>query len=164
LGAAAARLRTEGLDETKPPEIQIKAMKGAWTESSAFNVVTNWLRLSTFQQARIDLIVAQNDAVAMGATKALQQFAADDSEKDRWRSIPLLGCDGLPKTGQAWVRSGILRATIITPPIAGQHGHADTRPAGTGSTGGPDDGDLALVPGFGVADQQICSGARTGRL
>jgi len=119
-GAAAARLRTEGLEETRPPEIQIKAMKGAWTESSAFDVVTNWLRLSTSQQAAVGLIVAQNDAMAMGAKKALQQFVDYHSEKDRWLGIPLLGCDGLPKTGQDWVRSGILTATIIIPAIAGQ--------------------------------------------
>jgi ribose transport system substrate-binding protein len=119
-GAAAARLRTEGLEETKPSEIQIKAMKGAWTESSAFNVVTNWLRLSTSQEIPPNLIVAQNDAMVMGAKKALQQFGFSDSKKNRWLSIPLLGCDGLPKTGQAWVHSGILAATIITPPIAGQ--------------------------------------------
>ncbi len=118
-GAAAARLRTEGLGETKPPEIQIKTMKGAWTESSGFHVVSNWLRLSTSQQNHIDLIVAQNDAMAIGAKKALQQFAGGDSGKDRWLSIPLLGCDGLTKTGQAWVRSGILTATIITPALAG---------------------------------------------
>jgi ABC-type sugar transport system substrate-binding protein len=119
-GAAAVRQRMEGFDETKPPEIQIKAMKRAWTESSAFNAVTNWLRLSTSQQTHIDLIVAKNDAMAMGAKKALQEFAVGYSKKDHWLSIPLLGCDGLPKTGQAVVRSGILTATIITPAIAGQ--------------------------------------------
>ena len=119
-GSATARLRTEGLGETKPPEIQIKPMKGVWTESSGFNVVTNWLRLPTSQQDRVDLIVAQNDAMAMGAKKALLEFASGGSERDRWLSIPLLGCDGLPKTGQAWVQSGVLTATIITPATAGQ--------------------------------------------
>ena len=34
--------------------------------------------------------------------------------------LPFLGCDGLPKTGQAWVRSGILTATVFVPPNAGQ--------------------------------------------
>jgi len=33
---------------------------------------------------------------------------------------PYLGCDGLPKTGQAWVRSGLLAATIYIPPNTGQ--------------------------------------------
>jgi len=116
----AAKLRTEGMQETKPPEIQIKAMKGAWTEASAFKAVTSWLRLSTSQQTHIDVIAAQNDAMAAGAKKALQEFAVDGAEREHWLRIPLLGCDGVPKTGQAWVRSGMLAATVIAPPLAGQ--------------------------------------------
>ena len=119
-GSAAATLRTEGLGETKPREIQIKAVKGSWTEASGFNAVTNWLHPSSSQTGRVDLIVAQNDAMAMGAKKALQEFAEGDSERNSWLGIPVLGCDGLPKTGQAWVQSGILTATIVHPPTAGQ--------------------------------------------
>jgi ribose transport system substrate-binding protein len=118
--ADAARLRAEGIQETKPDAVQIKTMKGAWTEASAFKAVSSWLRLSTSQQTHIDVIAAQNDAMAIGAKKALQEFALDGAKRDHWLSIPLLGCDGIPKTGQAWVRSGILAATVIAPPLAGQ--------------------------------------------
>jgi len=34
--------------------------------------------------------------------------------------IPYLGVDGIAKTGQAWVRDGLLTATIVVPAIAGQ--------------------------------------------
>ena len=34
--------------------------------------------------------------------------------------VPFLGIDGLPKTGQTWLRSGLLRATIFSPPNTGQ--------------------------------------------
>jgi len=34
--------------------------------------------------------------------------------------IPFLGCDGLPKTGQDWVRSGLLAATVYIPPNVSQ--------------------------------------------
>jgi hypothetical protein len=30
--------------------------------------------------------------------------------------IPITGCDGMPKTGQAWVRNGTLAATIYIRP------------------------------------------------
>ena len=30
--------------------------------------------------------------------------------------IPITGCDGMPKTGQAWVRNGTLAATIFIRP------------------------------------------------
>jgi ribose transport system substrate-binding protein len=33
--------------------------------------------------------------------------------------LPYLGCDGLPNSGQAWVRQGLLTATIYLPPNAG---------------------------------------------
>ena len=37
---------------------------------------------------------------------------------DKKSRVPFLGVDGLPKTGQAWVRQGILAATIVVPPTA----------------------------------------------
>ena len=57
--------------------------------------------------------------MAIGARKAFEELP-DEAEKERWLSLPFLGCDGLPKTGQAWVKSGLLAATIIVPPNAGQ--------------------------------------------
>jgi len=57
--------------------------------------------------------------MAAGAKKAFQQFSYEGEGRDRWVSLPFLGVDGLPKTGQAWVRSSVLTATIVTPPIAG---------------------------------------------
>lgn len=58
--------------------------------------------------------------MAVGAKKALQEFAVEGAERDRWLSTPFLGCDGVSKTGQAWVRSGIPAATVIAPPLADQ--------------------------------------------
>ena len=57
--------------------------------------------------------------MAVGARKAFQEIA-NESERDRWLKLPFTGCDGLPKTGQAWVRSGLLAATVFAPPNAGQ--------------------------------------------
>ena len=118
--ADAAKLRTEGMEETKPEAIQIKAMKGSWTEASAFKAVTSWLRLSTSQTTQIAAVAAHNDGMAYGAKKALEEFALDEAARERWLTIPFLGCDGVPKTGQAWVRNGVLAATVVAPPLAGQ--------------------------------------------
>ena len=78
--------------------------------------MTAWLRLSISQHSLTDAIVAQNDAMALGARKAFQDLA-DQELRERWTSLPYVGCDGAPKTGQAWVRSGMLAATVVTPPI-----------------------------------------------
>ena len=117
--ADASKLRTAGMYETKPTNIQVKTMRGNWTEASAFKAITSWLRLSTSQQSHIDAIVAQNDAMAAGAKKAFQQFSYEGEGRDRWVSLPFLGVDGVSKTGQAWVRSSVLAATVVTPPMAG---------------------------------------------
>jgi ribose transport system substrate-binding protein len=94
-------------------------MKAQWTEASAYRTVSSWLRLSTSHQMHIDVIAAQDDSMAMGARKAFQELPAGP-ERDRWLRLPFMGCDGMPKTGQAWVRSGLLAATVVVPPNAGQ--------------------------------------------
>jgi len=113
-----SRERESGMNQAKPSNIHVSVLKGQWTEESARKAVASWLNLSTSHKAKIDLVLAQNDAMAIGARKALAEVA-NEVERDRWMSLPFLGCDGVPKTGQAWVRSGLLRATIITPPNAG---------------------------------------------
>jgi ribose transport system substrate-binding protein len=108
-----AKLRTAGMFETKPANIELKAIKAQWTEASAFKAITNWLQLSTSQRAHIDIVAAQNDAMALGARKAFEQFG-DGALAGHWSKLVFLGVDGVPKTGQAWVKRGELAATIIT--------------------------------------------------
>src|SRR5467141_1621935 len=115
----AAKQRTTGMYETKPADVQVKIMKGQWTEDSSYRAVSSWLRLATSQQTRIDLIAAQDDAMALGARKAFQDLP-DNAARERWLSIPYIGCDGLPKTGQAWVKRGLLAASVFVPPNVGR--------------------------------------------
>lgn len=114
----AAREREVGLQLTKPANIHVSALKGQWTDESAEKAVSNWLKLPTSQKTKIDLLVAQNDLMAMGARKAFQALPSE-VDRERWLSLPFLGCDGVPKTGQAWVRSGLLKATVFIPPNTG---------------------------------------------
>jgi len=116
---SAAKDRTQGLQESKPANIHMTILKGQWTEESAQRAVRSWLKLTTSHKASIDLVAAQDDSMAIGARKAFQDLPAE-LERERWLNIPYLGCDGLPKTGQAWVRSGLLTATIFIPPNTGQ--------------------------------------------
>jgi ribose transport system substrate-binding protein len=116
---SAAKERTLGMQQAKPANLQLTILKGQWTEESSQRAVRNWLKLSTSQKAVIDLVAAQDDSMAIGARKAFQELG-NELEKERWLRVPYLGCDGLPKTGQAWVRSGVLTATIFIPPNTGQ--------------------------------------------
>jgi ribose transport system substrate-binding protein len=110
----AAKQRTTGMYETKPIGVQVKLMKGNWTEASAYKAVSAWLKLSTSQQTPIDVIAAQNDAMALGARKAFQELG-DSGARDRFLAAPYLGIDGVSKTGQSWLRRGLLNATIVVP-------------------------------------------------
>jgi len=116
---SAAKDRTAGMQETKPAGVQVTTLKAQWTQESAQKSVRSWLKLTTSQRAAIDLISAQDDSMAMGARDAFKELTNED-ERERWLKLPFTGCDGLPKTGQAWVRSGLLAATIFVPPNAGQ--------------------------------------------
>ena len=53
--------------------------------------------------------------MAIGAKKAFEASARGDEQK-RLLGLPFMGCDGLPATGQSWVRSGLLQATVFVPP------------------------------------------------
>lgn len=116
--SSSAQKRTAGMLETKPSNIKVATLKGRWTEESAEQAVISWLKLATSQNTEIDLVGAQDDAMAMGARKAFEKVT-NEEERTRWLSLPFTGCDGQLKTGQTWVRQGSLAATIYLPPLAG---------------------------------------------
>ena len=117
-GSSAAQQRTTGMYETKPANVQVRMLKGKWTETSSYQAVSSWLRLCTSREMHIDLVAGQDDSMAQGARKAFQEQPST-TERERWLSLPFTGCDGLPQTGQAWVRSGLLAATVVIPPNTG---------------------------------------------
>jgi ribose transport system substrate-binding protein len=116
---SAAKDRSTGMQETKPSNVHATLLRGQWTEESAQKSVRSWLKLTTSHKAPIDLIAAQDDSMAIGARRAFEELP-NETEQERWLSLPFLGCDGLPKTGQAWVTTGLLAATIFVPPNTGQ--------------------------------------------
>jgi ribose transport system substrate-binding protein len=115
--SSAAKQRYTGFLETKPENVQLRALKAHWTEASAHKTVSSFLCLSTSRQAKIEAVCAQDDSMAMGARKAFEECSELRKE---WQKMAFLGCDGLPKTGQEWVRSNLLTATIFIPPNANQ--------------------------------------------
>lgn len=117
-GSSAAEQRTTGMYETKAPNVQVRMLRGKWTEASSYQAVSSWLRLCTSRETHIDVVAGQDDSMAMGARKAFQEQTSN-TERERWLSLPYTGCDGLPQTGQAWVRSGLLAATVIVPANTG---------------------------------------------
>jgi ribose transport system substrate-binding protein len=117
--SSVSKDRLTGLQELLAPNVHVTNLRGRWTEESAHQSVSSWLRLIAAQKVRIDVIIAQNDAMGMGARKAIQEMILD-ADREHWLGIPIIGCDGVPRTGQTWVRTGQLAATVIVPPNAGE--------------------------------------------
>jgi ribose transport system substrate-binding protein len=116
---SAAKDRTAGMQEVKPANIQAVMLKAQWTEESSLRAVRSWLKLTTSQKSQVDVVAAQDDSMAMGARKAFLELTSE-VERERWMKLPFIGCDGLPNTGQAWVKNGQLTATVFVPPNTGQ--------------------------------------------
>ena len=114
----AAVRRTEGMMGRKPANVEVRTLRGRWTEVSAYNAVSSWLKLSIAKEIRIGVVAAQNDAMALGARRAYSELP-NGPERDHWLQVPFLGCDGLPGGGQKAVRERQLAATVVIPPNAG---------------------------------------------
>ena len=110
-----AQGRKRGLEEEiQGTELAIgRALHGDWTEKSGERAMANWLRLKTSEAFRPALVVCQNDAMAVGARRAMRTLRPD------WADVPLTGCDGLPAGGQQLVEQKELVATIVKPTTAG---------------------------------------------
>jgi ribose transport system substrate-binding protein len=113
--SSVARQRTMGMEQAKPKNLKLILLKGQWTEDSGYKSVSSWMHLSTSQKLPVDGVIAQNDDMAMGARKALRELTHAEAQ-EKFAVLPFTGCDGLPGTGQKYVRSNLLAATVVIPP------------------------------------------------
>jgi ABC-type sugar transport system substrate-binding protein len=113
-----ARLRTQGMMSSKPAGIAVKTLRGDWTQTSGYHAIKSWLSLSTSKQLNVGMVMCQNDDMAVGARRAFDEVT-DMQERDAWLRLPITGCDGVPKSGQSWVKQNRLAATVIAPPVVG---------------------------------------------
>jgi ribose transport system substrate-binding protein len=115
----AFKMRSEGMESTKPANIQLRALAGKLTEQSGYDVILQWLSLSTSRTSPVQLVAAQNDNMAMGARKAFMAKTTSET-RERWSNLLYTGCDGCPGTGEEWVRNGSLTASVALPHSAGR--------------------------------------------
>jgi ABC-type sugar transport system substrate-binding protein len=109
--AAADRLR--GFQEVlAAASIRSSEIHGDWDMTIAEKAVRRWLQLVLIADQPLSMVVCQNDAMAMGARKALDA-AATEMNRPELRTLPITGVDGLPDVGQKLVREGALKATIL---------------------------------------------------
>jgi ABC-type sugar transport system substrate-binding protein len=113
---SAAHDRLAGAEEACGRRIDLEVLEGQWTEASGEQAIAQWLHLKKFQTSPPRLIGCQNDAMAVGARRALQAAAV---KYPSLAKVPITGVDGLPDGGRRQVDQGTLAATVITPSHTG---------------------------------------------
>ncbi len=103
LGSDAQLGREEGYNKVlaEYPDVEVVFSQTAnWKTDEALKIVENWLQTGT----QIDAIVAQNDGMALGALKAVEDAQMQDQ-------IKVYGLDAVPDALAA-VKDGRLAATV----------------------------------------------------
>jgi ABC-type sugar transport system substrate-binding protein len=110
--SSVAVQRRAGMDSSKPRNVQLTTLRSKWSEESACQSVSAWLKLATSRAEKFDLIAGQTHELALGARKALQ-MAEDTEQRDRWLEMPCLGI-GIANQVKPLVDRRILAAAVIT--------------------------------------------------
>jgi ABC-type sugar transport system substrate-binding protein len=107
-----ASRRNEGVESTKPRNVELKSLKLEWTAESAYKGVCSWLSLSTVRAQDTQMILAQNADFIHGAKKA---FHANTPEPDRtkWLALPCAAV-GISSQIKPLVDQRFLRVAVVT--------------------------------------------------
>jgi ribose transport system substrate-binding protein len=118
-GSSIAADRLAGMREIiDPSSIKYHLVRGDWSEESGEAAVSKWLA-ETHGRTPFQLLGCQNDAMAVGALRALGRGAVTHGLRDLG-TVLVTGVDGNPEYGIPLVDRKRLAATIIMPPAAGQ--------------------------------------------
>jgi ribose transport system substrate-binding protein len=93
-------------------------VRGDWSEKSGEAAAAKWLSTSPSRK-QLKLVGCQNDAMAVGASRALAR-AAIAFKLPGLGTLPVTGVDGNPEYGLQLVKRQRLAATIVMPPAAGK--------------------------------------------
>lgn len=104
--------RADGLESATPRNIHIKTLKIQWTEESAYQSVSSWLRLSTVHAADFHLISSQNTDFISAAKRAFQDHG-QPGERSKWLSLPYTAAGVFSQT-KPLVEQGNLAAAVVT--------------------------------------------------
>ena len=108
-----ASRRFEGIESTKPKNVEVKSVKVQSTAESSYNAVCSWLSLATVRPEGTQMIVSQNADFILGARKAFETNTGQ-AERAKWLALPCAGA-GVPSQVKPLVDQGVLRAAVATP-------------------------------------------------
>jgi ABC-type sugar transport system substrate-binding protein len=118
-GSSIAADRLLGMREViSLTALKQQLVRGDWSEQSGEAAVAKWLEENPTRN-QLTLLGCQNDAMAVGAARALAR-AAIAYKRPELGTLPITGVDGNPEYGMALVKRQRLAATIVMPPAAGK--------------------------------------------
>jgi ABC-type sugar transport system substrate-binding protein len=104
--------RREGLESVKLRNVQLTSLRSKWSEESAFQSVSAWLRLATSRAEKFDLVAGQTHELALGARRTFQNL--DKAEiKTKCENLPFLGI-GISSQVKPLVDGRTLAAAVVT--------------------------------------------------
>jgi ABC-type sugar transport system substrate-binding protein len=107
-----ATKRFEGLESTKPKNVEVKSLRVVGSSSeNAYNAVCSWLTLSKAVPESTQLIVSQNADFISGARKAFE--STSEPERMKWLALPRAGV-GVADRSRPLVDQGVLCAAVVT--------------------------------------------------
>jgi inositol transport system substrate-binding protein len=116
LANEATEKRTQGAEEVFARYSNIKVLDkqtGNWQQDQGLAHTENWL---TKYDSELNVIIGNNDGMALGAVKALKTVGRDD--------VLVLGIDAIPEALAA-VRDGTMTATVLQDAVGQGHNSAD---------------------------------------
>jgi ribose transport system substrate-binding protein len=120
LGTSSAINRFAGVQEVlQGSPIELVTLNADWTAEGGARAVGEWMGDRQTVDAPKFVVAGQNDAMAMGARKALEELA---KQRDglAGATIRVCGCDGSPRFGRRLVIEGKLTSTVVMPPVSGR--------------------------------------------
>lgn len=121
-GASVTTERTEGFNSVGPKD-RIKTVTSIvcnFSKEEAYRMLKDYLKIHIKTDVKINAIFAQNDAMALGAIKAIQEI--DKENKDinlkPGKNILIVGIDGEAAAKKA-IEDGTMNATVSSSPNFG---------------------------------------------
>lgn len=110
----AAIERRTGFFDSMGKSLNVTVLDGRWAAGEAEKAMGEWFKVGAERNRSVDLVVCQNDNMAVGVRRALV-YQARLLRRPGLADTPLIGCDGLEEEGQTMVHGGSLVATVVLP-------------------------------------------------
>ena len=110
--SSVAVQRHEGMESTRPRNLQLTVLRSKWGEEFACQTVASWLKLATSRAEKFHLVAGQTHELALGARRAFQGI--DNPEQTRkWLELPFLGI-GISGQVKPLVDRRVLTAAVVS--------------------------------------------------